>query len=138
MNTKQIKLHIKVTARRCDITALLFTDDVVVSCSSFSFASLIQSSTVSHSGPFVGLKVGKYVGYISSQYNRSSVSCKYGADISSSVPPSPQKPFLGNQKLIPHNGHNHIQEEREVGRLAFASEIVKPYHIHNSTQSTTM
>jgi len=21
----------------------------------------------------------------------------------------------GNQKLIPHNGHKHIQEEREVG-----------------------
>jgi len=22
---------------------------------------------------------------------------------------------FGNQKLIPHNGHKHIQEEREVG-----------------------
>jgi len=42
-----------------------------------------------------------------------------------------------NQKLIPHNGHKHIQEEREVevGRLAFVSEIAKPYHMHNSTQS---
>ena len=41
-------------------------------------------------------------------------------------------------ELIPHNGHKHIQEEREVGRLAFVSEIAKPYHMHNSTQSTTM
>jgi len=43
-------------------------------------------------------------------------------------------PHLGNQKLIPRNGHKHIQEEREVGRLAFVSGIAKPYHMHNSIQ----
>jgi len=44
--------------------------------------------------------------------------------------------LLGNQKLIPRNGHKHIQEEREVGRLAFVSEIANPSYaqfnsIHN-------
>ena len=43
----------------------------------------------------------------------------------------PSMNILGNQKLIPHNGHKHIHEEREVGGLAFVSGIAKPYHMHN-------
>ena len=45
-------------------------------------------------------------------------------------------PHLRNQKLIPHNGHKNIKEEREVGELVFVSIIAKPYHMHKSTQST--
>ena len=41
---------------------------------------------------------------------------------------------LGNQKFIPHNGHKYIQEEREVGRLAFVSESAKLYHMHSTQQ----
>jgi len=46
------------------------------------------------------------------------------------------KSSLGNQKLIPHNGHKFIQKEREVGGLVFGSGIAKPYHMLKSTQST--
>jgi len=43
---------------------------------------------------------------------------------------------LGNQKLIPHNGHKYIQEEREVGWLVFVSGIAKPYHYAQVNSST--
>jgi len=30
------------------------------------------------------------------------------------------------------------RRDRELGRLVFVSGIAKPYHMHNSTQTTTM
>jgi hypothetical protein len=58
--------------------------------------------------------------------NESDVMC----------PPSASDPntWLLKQKLIPHNGHKYIQEERGIGGSVFVSEIAKPYHMHNLTQ----
>ena len=59
------------------------------------------------------------------------LALKYLLNSSYAAPKSCVNCLLGNQKLIPHNGHKHIQEEREVGGLVFVSEIAKPYHMHN-------
>jgi hypothetical protein len=61
------------------------------------------------------------------------LALKYLLNSSYAAPKSCVNCLLGNQKLIPRNGHKHIQEG-EVGGLVFVSGIAKPYHMHNSIQ----